>query len=147
MFLKYSILGSVYSEDLIDSQFIKLCTCEGYQIFQKLSFQYKWAQLYIFSMTITTDLVFWKQYDNVKGATCSDEPSENYHPNLQFPSALWSFTTNLSSFFSCMAWNFTVLVHSHCSHNVIFGRRRQLFSVKKLLRPIVHYLLGTKQQT
>ncbi len=27
----------------------------------------------------------------MKGVACSDKPIENYHPTLQFPSALWSY--------------------------------------------------------
>lgn len=32
-----------------------------------------------------------KQCDYVRGAACSHEPTENYHPNLQLSAALWSF--------------------------------------------------------
>jgi len=39
----------------------------------------------------------------VKGFTRSDEPTENYHLNLQLPSALRSFIVNFSSLFSCPA--------------------------------------------
>lgn len=34
-FLEYSILGSLHSEDLTDSQFIKLYACEGYRTSQQ----------------------------------------------------------------------------------------------------------------
>ncbi len=61
---------------------------------------------------------------------------------MQLPLALLSFI----SWFSCPVRNFTVLVHSHCSHNVVLGCSKQLFSVKKL-KKIVHYLLCTKQWT
>ena len=40
---------------------------------------------------------------NVRGDARSDEPTENYHPTLQFPSALWSFIASFSSLFSCPA--------------------------------------------
>ncbi len=66
----------------------------------------------------------------MKGVARSDEPTENYHLNLQLSLVLWSFIVTFSSLFSCPARNFTVLVHSHCSHVVIFDR--QLFLVKRL---------------
>lgn len=59
VFLKYSILGCVYSEDLIDSQFIKLCAREGYQIFQQLLivFLYSTSRIFhIFSDFVENEL-------------------------------------------------------------------------------------------
>ncbi len=34
-------------------------------------------------------MTVWKQCDDVKGVPHNHEPTENYHQNLQLPSALW----------------------------------------------------------
>ncbi len=60
----------------------------------------------------------------------SDEPTENYQLNRQLSSILWSFIVSFSLLFSCPAHNFTVLVHSHRSHCVVFGSSRQVFFLK-----------------
>ncbi len=84
---------------------------------------------------------------NVKGVARSDEPTERCHVNLQLRSTLRSFITSVSSLFSWPAHNFNVLLHSHRSHNIIFGNSRQVFSEKKVEKPTVHLLLSSKQQT
>ncbi len=48
-----------------------------------------------------------------EGFTRSNEPTENYHLNLQLALALQSFMKSFNSLFSCSARNLTVLVHSH----------------------------------
>lgn len=40
------------------------------------------------------------------------------------------FTVSFSSLFGCLAHNYTVLIHSHRSHNKVFGHSRQ--PIKKL---------------
>ncbi len=59
--------------------------------------------------------------NNVKGVTSSDGHAQNYHSNLQLPSALQSFIASFSSLFTCPAHNFTVLVHSHRSQSLFLG--------------------------
>lgn len=69
--------------------------------------------------------------DNVKGVAHSDEPTENYSPNLQLPLGFTELYRESSSLFSCLAA--TLLVPSHCFHGVIFlGCSRQQFSEKNL---------------
>lgn len=58
----------------------------------------------------------------MKGVSCSDEPTETSHRNLQLSSAL----SSLGSLFSCQAHTFTVLGHSHHSRTVVFGRKKAL---------------------
>lgn len=53
---------------------------------------------------------------NVKEMGYSDEPTEDYHPALKFPSALWSVFTVSTRCFGFMAHNFTVLVQFHGSY-------------------------------
>lgn len=43
-----------------------------------------------------------------KGLVCGDEPTDNYHPNLQFHSVWQSFIAHFSSLFSCSICNSTV---------------------------------------
>lgn len=66
-----------------------------------------------------------------------EEPINNYHPMLQFASALQS---NLTSFSSLLwlfkAHNFTALIHSH---GVISRHSRQTFTAKKGQKLTVHY--------
>ncbi len=45
-----------------------------------------------------------------------DEPTENYHPTLQFSSALWSVLASFNSLFWFSGSQLTVLVQSHHSH-------------------------------
>ena len=59
---------------------------------------------------------------NVKGVTSSDEPTENHHLTLQFPSALQSFLESFSSLF----W-FSSTIPSNLISNC-----RQLFPMKTL---------------
>ncbi len=59
----------------------------------------------------------FSQCDNVKGVARSDEPTENYHLNLQLPSTLPSFIVSFSS----LARSFPVSVHSHHFHTVILN--------------------------
>lgn len=46
-----------------------------------------------------------------------DKPRENYHPTLQFPSALWS----ISAPFSTLFWFYEVLFQSLCLHQQLFS--------------------------
>lgn len=83
----------------------------------------------------------------MKGVAVNDEPRENY-PKF---AALLGFTKLYSEFqltalFNCLARNLSVLVHPHCSHGVIFGCSKQLFSAKKSYKKAL-YLLSPKQQT
>ena len=56
---------------------------------------------------------FCNNDDRVKAAAHNDEPTENYHLNLQLPSALWSLILSSSSLFSCPVCNLTVLARCH----------------------------------
>lgn len=57
-----------------------------------------------------------------------DEPTENYQLNLQFPSALQSFSVSRLAVQSINKLSlFTVTTHIV----LVFGHSRQLFSVKK----------------
>lgn len=53
---------------------------------------------------------------NVKEKGYSDEPTENHHPALKFPSALWSVLNVSTRCFGFTTHNFTVLVQSHSSY-------------------------------
>ncbi len=71
---------------------------------------------------------------NVRGVTCGDKPTESYHQTLQFPSALQSILALSSSLLVCF---FTVLVHSHCSHQPCFQpQQTAVFSEKALINPL-----------
>ncbi len=52
------------------------------------------------------------------------------------PSTLQSFIVSFSSLFICPDHNFTVLVHSYRSHNIVFSRSSQLFSATKLSQSV-----------
>ncbi len=52
-------------------------------------------------------------------------PTDNYHLNLQLPSALRRFIVSFSLLFSCPLHNFIVVVHSHASA-VICRRQKAL---------------------
>ncbi len=56
----------------------------------------------------------WKQCDNVKRCILSDEPTKNYHLNLQRSSAFRSFIVSFIPLFSCPLRKFTVLVTEDC---------------------------------
>ncbi len=59
----------------------------------------------------------WKQCDNVKEV--SDEATENYHLNLQ--AAPLCFTKLWSELQLIVQHDFTVVIHSHRSHIVVFS--------------------------
>lgn len=66
----------------------------------------------------------------IKGFAHTDEPTKNYHLNVQYPSASQSFIVSFSS-------NFTILAHGSRLTALIVplfwgGRNRQLLSVKQL---------------
>lgn len=44
-----------------------------------------------------------KQHYDVKWVARSNDPTKNYHLNLQLPSALQSFIAGFSSQYSCLA--------------------------------------------
>ncbi len=84
---------------------------------------------------------------NVKGISHSDEPTENYHLTLQFPSALWNFFFRIFRLITSAftAHNFAVSIHFHRCHQLRFHTQWQLFLEKKALK--IHCALSTKQQT
>ncbi len=61
---------------------------------------FKAAIIAIFIITVC-QIIMWKQYDSMKGVARSDEPTENYNSNLQFPFASQNFIVSFRSLFSC----------------------------------------------
>lgn len=57
---------------------------------------------------------------NVKVVAHYDKSIENYHPTLQFPSALLSVLVSFSLLFGLEAHRFIVLVHLHHSEKLSF---------------------------
>lgn len=82
--------------------------------------------LWSFRMGVQNPSSLYNQYFyNSKGSSESvaaqnDEPTENYHLNLQLPLALQSFVVSFSSLFICLDHNFTV-------HGVISSSCVQIF--------------------
>ena len=72
---------------------------------------------------------------NVKGVACSDEPTENYHSNLQFPPALQTVLAffTAANCFSLTAWKTYCLVQSHRSHQPCFQQRTAVLGEKALI--------------
>lgn len=96
--------------------------------------------IYSFLHIFTTALIniFDKSIYNVRGIARNDEPTEKYHLTLQLPSVLQSFIMSFSSWFSLFCpellfW-FTLTVPMAS------------FSLRKLWKPTVHYLLSAKLQ-
>lgn len=79
------------------------------------------SQMDIFILTIAQ-----KSLCSVKGVAGSEEPTRNYHLNLQFTTSL------LHSFFSVIQLIVLVdgLVHFFCLHNVILSQTKQTVSAK-----------------
>ncbi len=81
---------------------------------------------------------------NVKGVARSDKPTENYCPNLQFPSTLLSILASFRKFFGFTARKFSVLVQSHRPHQRCLQQQQAATSSEKTDKPTLHYLPSSK---
>lgn len=67
--------------------------------------------------------LLYNEWNDVKEVAQGYESTENYHPTLQFPSALWSFLASFWSlcwFYSPQFWNAQMKNILHIAFNSLF---------------------------